>query len=56
MAGCYPPGQEGNIVRPGDLDDARIAREIAQVALPEIDPISGGQDGVVEVWRRLKAG
>jgi uncharacterized protein YjlB len=56
MAGSYPPGQQGNIVRPGDLDDARIAREIAQVALPEADPISGGQDGVVEVWRGLKVG
>jgi uncharacterized protein YjlB len=50
MAGGYPPGQEGNIVRPGDLDDATIAREIADVALPETDPISGRSDGVVATW------
>lgn len=51
MAGAYPPGQSGNIVRPGDLDDARIASEIAAVGLPETDPISGKADGVVKIWR-----
>jgi len=50
MAGGYPSGQEGNIVRPGDLDDARIVREIAALALPETDPISGRADGVVAAW------
>ncbi len=54
MAGGYPPGQAGNIIRPGDLDDARIAREIAALALPETDPISGKTDGVVEVWRAVR--
>ena len=51
MAGSYPPDQEGNIVKPGDLDDARIAGEIAALALPQTDPISGRADGVVKVWR-----
>ena len=51
MAGAYPPGQEGNIVRPGQIDGARAAREIAAVKLPETDPISGGLDGVVEAWQ-----
>jgi uncharacterized protein YjlB len=55
MAGGYPPQQEGNIVRPGDLDDGRIAREIAAVGLPETDPVSGRPDGVVEVWRSVAA-
>ena len=50
MAGGYPPGQEGNIVRPGNLDDETIAREIAVLTLPETDPISGRNDGVVEAW------
>ena len=54
MAGGYPPGQAGNIIRPGDLDDARIAREIAALALPDTDPISGKTDGVVEVWRAVR--
>jgi uncharacterized protein YjlB len=56
MAGCYPPGQQGNIVRPGDLDETRIAREIAAVELPRTDPISGGDDGVVAAWRDLASG
>ena len=50
MAGGYPPGQEGNIVRPGEMDEDAIAREIAGVALPERDPISGLRDGLVPVW------
>ncbi len=55
MAGGYPPGQSGNIVRPGDLNDARIAGEIAAVSLPKTDPISGKADGVVEIWGGLRA-
>lgn len=51
MAGGYPPGQEGNIVRPGQMDEARAAREIAAVGLPETDPVSGRADGVVAAWR-----
>jgi uncharacterized protein YjlB len=54
MAGGYPPGQQGDIIRPGDLDDATIAREIAALALPETDPISGRADGVVAIWRAIK--
>jgi uncharacterized protein YjlB len=55
MAGGYPPGQQGNIIRPGDLDDATIAREIAALALPKTDPISGRADGVVTIWRGVEA-
>lgn len=51
MAGGYPPGQQGNIVRPGDLGEAEAAREIAEVALPDTDPITGGIDGLVKIWR-----
>lgn len=50
MAGCYPPGQEGNIVRPGDMTEASIQREIAGVGDPKTDPISGGNDGIVRLW------
>ncbi|BCH24172.1 hypothetical protein [Mesorhizobium sp. L-8-3] len=52
MAGGYPPGQQGNIVRSGELDDKRIAAEIGRVGLPESDPVTGLADGVVTVWRR----
>jgi len=54
MAGGYPPGQSGNIVRPGELDDTRIAAEIGAVALPKTDPITGQADGIVEIWRLAK--
>lgn len=54
MAGCYPPRQEGNIVRPGDLDQARIAHEIESLSLPSTDPISGNADGVVAIWRGIE--
>jgi len=54
MAGGYPPDQEGNIIRIGDLDDGTIAGEIAALALPETDPISGQVDGVVAAWRKAK--
>ena len=54
MAGGYPPDQEGNIVRIGDLDEATIIREIAALALPETDPISGQSDGVVAAWRKAR--
>lgn len=55
MAGGYPPGQSGNIVRPGDLDSAKIAAEIGTVALPKTDPITGRADGIVEIWQLASA-
>lgn len=51
MAGGYPPGQSGNIVRPGEKDDAQIAAEISAVGLPKTDPITGQAGGIVEIWR-----
>lgn len=53
VAGGYPPGQSGNIVRPGDIDEAVLRRAIEAVALPETDPISGKADGVVAAWREV---
>ncbi|MGI6856696.1 hypothetical protein [Mesorhizobium sp. 1B3] len=50
MAGGYPPGQEGNIVRPGDVDHGTAVAEIRRVPLPETDPITGRADGVVALW------
>jgi uncharacterized protein YjlB len=52
IAGGYPPRQEGNIVRPGELDDARISAEIREVGMPETDPVTGLSDGVVAIWQR----
>ena len=50
MAGGYPPGQEGDIVRPGEMGADAIAAALARLPLPETDPISGKADGVVEIW------
>lgn len=51
MAGGYPPKQSGNIVRPGEMDAADIAAALERLPLPRTDPISGGEDGVVSLWR-----
>lgn len=50
VAGAYPPGQAGNIVRPGDMGEAAMMNEIGKVKLPRTDPVSGGRDGVVSAW------
>jgi uncharacterized protein YjlB len=55
MAGGYPPGQEGDIVRPGEIDPDKAARLIAALRLPETDPVSGKDDGVVALWRTMAA-
>ena len=51
MAGCYPPGQEGDIVKPGDIEVEAAAKLIAKLTLPQTDPITGEPDGVVAAWR-----
>lgn len=56
MAGGYPPGQEGNIVQPGNLDDDTILAEIGSLPLPETDPITGRADGVVAFWGTRQSG
>jgi uncharacterized protein YjlB len=50
MAGGYPPGQEGNIVRPGDMPIEAARAESAALPLPETDPLSGKADGLVALW------
>lgn len=56
VAGAYPPGQEGNIVRPNDMPDERAACQIAGLALPDRDPVTGRDDGVVALWRKAGDG
>ncbi|HEV7416154.1 MAG TPA: hypothetical protein VGN98_08345 [Tianweitania sediminis] len=42
VAGGYPPGQHGDITNPGDMAADAIEKALAQVALPDTDPITGG--------------
>jgi uncharacterized protein YjlB len=51
MAGGYPPGQEGDIMRPGEIEVASAEALIFALPLPETDPVSGGDDGVAALWR-----
>lgn len=50
VAGGYPPGQEGEITKPGGLSETAIARAIDEVKLPESDPIKGGPGGLLKIW------
>jgi len=51
MAGGYPPGQDGDIVKPGEIDVDEAAKTIAKLPLPMTDPVTGGDDGIVRLWR-----
>lgn len=51
MAGGYPPGQEGDVVRPGDRDLNDVREAIAAVPLPTTDPLTGGDGGVARLWQ-----
>lgn len=51
MAGGYPPGQDGDIVRPGEIDVDEAAKTIARLPLPATDPVTGRDDGIVALWK-----
>lgn len=53
MAGGYPPKQQGDIVRPGEMTAEQITAAIAKLALPETDPITGRADGMPAIWRAV---
>ncbi|EAU43111.1 hypothetical protein FP2506_09716 [Fulvimarina pelagi HTCC2506] len=50
VVGGYPPGQSGTITRAGTVDVEASKREIAKLALPERDPISGAAPGALNAW------
>ncbi|MEF2073710.1 hypothetical protein [Consotaella aegiceratis] len=51
MVGAYPPGQSGAITRAGSRPVAEAARDIAALALPDQDPLTGERPGVLAAWR-----
>ncbi|MER0238325.1 hypothetical protein [Fulvimarina sp. MAC8] len=50
VAGGYPPGQSGAITRAGSVDVEGAREEIAKLALPETDPVTGKAPGAIGVW------
>lgn len=52
VVGAYPPGQTGAITRAGAVSVAEAARQIADLPLPQTDPVSGKAPGVVAAWRK----
>ncbi|MBE7184942.1 MAG: cupin domain-containing protein [Methylobacterium mesophilicum] len=53
VAGGYPPGQSGNIVRPGELGANEIEQELAALTLPQTDPLTGQAGGLLNLWRLI---
>ena len=51
VVGAYPPGQHPDMCygKPGERPDAD--ERIAQVPIPEMDPVTGTQGGLVEAWK-----
>jgi len=48
VVGAYPSGQNGAITRAGEMDVEAAARQIADLALPQTDPVTGD---ALESWR-----
>jgi uncharacterized protein YjlB len=51
VVGCYPPGQDWDLLRgePGERETAK--RNIAVVAMPVTDPVTGGRSPLPDLWR-----
>lgn len=52
VVGGYPPGQSGSITRAGEVDVGLARDEIAKLALPQTDPVTGEAPGAIGVWAR----
>jgi uncharacterized protein YjlB len=51
VVGGYPPGQDGTITRPGDIDLDEARRRIAALALPRSDPLIGPEGPLLSAWK-----
>ena len=52
ICGAYPPGQEVFITRQANAQAGADAPLIAQVPLPQTDPIHGADGPLVRIWGR----
>jgi uncharacterized protein YjlB len=51
VVGGYPPGQNGGIIRAGDIPIAEAERLIALLAPPRSDPVSGYGGPLIAAWK-----
>lgn len=54
VAGGYPVGQSGNIVRPGELEPHGVEQALSLLPLPERDPLTGESGGLLDHWRPFR--
>ena len=50
VVGGYPPGQSGAITRPGDMSLEEAEERIADLALPDTDPVYGRAGPLTARW------
>ena len=53
VVGAYPPGQNGDICR--DQPTPEMLQRIAQLPVPESDPVEGQSGSLTRLWRRSPA-
>ncbi|MYZ50172.1 hypothetical protein [Propylenella binzhouense] len=51
VIGAYPPGQNGTITRPHEIDRATAEAAIAKLALPPADPLAGPEGSLLPAWK-----
>jgi uncharacterized protein YjlB len=55
VVGAYPDGRDWDLIKADESDasvHAAATKRIANVALPELDPVIGSAGPLVELWRR----
>ncbi len=50
VVGCYPPGQDWDLLRGEPGDRPQADENIARVPLPRTDPVGGADGALVEKW------
>jgi uncharacterized protein YjlB len=52
VVGCYPPGQEDwDLLRGNPEDRPKADENIANVPLPETDPVAGKEGALLQHWK-----
>ncbi len=55
VVGCYPPGQDWDLLRGGPGDRALADRNIPRVPLPVTDPVTGSSAPLPQLWGEVSA-